>query len=65
MPFMTPAGLLDAYAQYNRIIAEVVLDTGALLIDDEMMIPGDSEHFNDTVHFNRRMPMKAGCIAQR
>ena len=51
MPFMNPAGLMDAYARYNRIIAEVAGETGALLIDGEMMIPGDSEHFNDTVHF--------------
>ena len=51
MPFMNPAGLMEGYARYNRIIAEVARDTGTLLIGDEVMIPGDSDHFNDTVHF--------------
>jgi lysophospholipase L1-like esterase len=51
MPFMTPSSLIDAYSQYNQIIAEVASETGAVLIGSEEMIPGDSEHFNDTVHF--------------
>jgi len=51
MPFMTPDGLLKAFARYNEIIAEVARETGALLIAGESLIPGDSEHFNDTVHF--------------
>ncbi len=51
MPFMTPQGLMDAFRRYNRIIAEVASETGAILIDDEAVIPADSEHFNDSVHF--------------
>lgn len=51
MPFMTPPGLIEAYSRYNRIIREVASETGVVLIGDEAMIPGDSEHFNDTVHF--------------
>jgi lysophospholipase L1-like esterase len=51
MPFMDPAGLLDAFGRYNRIIAEVAEDAGAVLIGGEDMIPGSSEYFNDTVHF--------------
>jgi len=52
MPFMTPRGLLDSYAQYNRIIREVAQETGALLIDGENDIPGDATHFSDSVHFS-------------
>lgn len=51
MPFMTPRGLLDAYARYNEIIREVARETDALLIDGEDEIPGDAEHFTDSVHF--------------
>lgn len=51
MPFMTLNGLLEAYAQYNKIIADVARETGSILIDVDTAIPGDSEHFNDTVHF--------------
>ena len=51
MPFMTPPGLIDAYSRYNQIITEVASETGAVLIGDETMIPGDNEHFNDSVHF--------------
>ena len=51
MPFMEPQGLMEAFRRYNQIIAEVASETGAVIIDGETMIPGDSEHFNDTVHF--------------
>lgn len=51
MPFMEPQGLIDAFRQYNQIIAEVASETGALLIDGDAIIPGNSEYFNDTVHF--------------
>ncbi len=50
-PFMTPDGLIAVYARYNQIIREVAKETGAILIEGEMNIPGDAEHFNDTVHF--------------
>lgn len=51
MPFMNPQGLMDAFQQYNRIIAEVAAATGAILVSGEQMIPGNDEYFNDTVHF--------------
>lgn len=51
MPFMDPQGLMDAFQQYNRIIAGVAAETGVILIAGEMMIPGNNEYFNDTVHF--------------
>lgn len=52
MPFMTPASIIQAYDQYNRIIREVARDTGALLIEGERDIPGDAQHFTDSVHFS-------------
>ena len=51
MPFMDLQGLIEAFRRYNQIIAEVADETGAVLIDGEMLIPGNSEYFNDTVHF--------------
>ncbi len=51
MPFMTPSGLIESYARYNQVIREVAADTGALLIEGEHDIPGDAQHFTDSVHF--------------
>jgi lysophospholipase L1-like esterase len=43
--------LIQTHGRYNQILREVWTRTGALLIDGEDMIPGDAQHFNDTVHF--------------
>ena len=51
MPFMHPDGLIASYRRYNQVIREVAAATGAVLIDGEDTIPGDSRHFTDTVHF--------------
>jgi lysophospholipase L1-like esterase len=51
MPFMTPAGLIESYDRYNQIIREVAVSTGSILIEQENEIPGDPQHFTDTVHF--------------
>jgi len=51
MPFLDPASLLDGYEEYNRVIRAVAGSTGALLIEGETEIPGDPEHFADSVHF--------------
>ena len=51
MSFATPRLLIEGYERYNQIIREVARETGALLIDGENGIPGDSVHFADTVHF--------------
>ena len=51
MPFMTPQKLLAGYQRYNAIIREVAASTGAILIENELDIPGDEQHFNDSVHF--------------
>jgi len=54
MPYMTIPGLLDAFEAYNNIIRDVAQATDTLLIDQEMDIPGDGEHFSDSVHFTDR-----------
>jgi lysophospholipase L1-like esterase len=51
MPFLDPASLLDGYAEYNRVIRTVADTTGVILIEGEADIPGDPEHFADSVHF--------------
>jgi lysophospholipase L1-like esterase len=51
MPFMSLDGLLRGYRRYNEIIRQVTTNEGALLIGAEDSIPGDGEHFVDTVHF--------------
>ena len=51
MPYMTPEGLLSGFAAYNGVIREVAAEHDALLIEAELAVPGDSEHFNDSVHF--------------
>jgi lysophospholipase L1-like esterase len=50
MPYMTPELLLDGFDEYNRVIREVAADKGALLLDVALAVPGDKEHFNDSVH---------------
>ena len=50
MPFFDAADLLAGYAEANRIVRAVAAETGALLIGGEETIPGDAEHFADTVH---------------
>ena len=50
MPFFDLADLLAGYAEANRIVRAVAAETGVLLIEGEESIPGDAEHFADTVH---------------
>lgn len=51
MPYMSIDGLLSAFDAYNQVIREVAAETAALLIGDELTIPGDGNHFVDSVHF--------------
>lgn len=66
MPFMTARGLIGSYGRYNQIIEEVAAATGALLIGGERDIPGNPEHFTDSVHFtdagSRRMADRVSKI---
>ncbi len=51
MPYLSPEATLAAYDEYNRAIEAVAQDQGSLLVDERYSIPGDSEHFADSVHF--------------
>lgn len=50
-PYMSIPAMLDAQDAYNRAIARVAAQTGAVLIGGEDEIPGDIEHFADSRHF--------------
>lgn len=50
MPFLDPKGLIEGYAEYNRVIRAVAGRRGVILIEGEESIPGDPEHFADSVH---------------
>lgn len=58
MPYMSVKGLLAGFDAYNEAIRRVAATTGAVLVDGEDRIPGDGEHYNDSVHFKA-----AGCAA--
>ncbi|MEM9380272.1 MAG: SGNH/GDSL hydrolase family protein [Planctomycetota bacterium] len=51
MPYMTVEGLLDGFDAYNDAIRRVAERTGAILVETVGEIPGDAEHYNDSVHF--------------
>lgn len=51
MPYMTPQALIDSFAAYNQVIRSVARRFGVILIDKENEIPGDRDHFVDSVHF--------------
>lgn len=51
MPFLDPVRLMDGYDAYNRALCDVARATGTILIEGAERIPGDPEHFADTVHF--------------
>lgn len=59
MPYMTVDGVLDAFAELNAVIREVAAAEGCVLVEGEDAIPGDAQHFADSVHFT-----DAGCRAQ-
>jgi len=52
MPYMSLGALLQGYEVYNQAIRQVAQETGALLIEGELDIPGDARHFTDSVHFS-------------
>ena len=51
MPYMSVNGLIQGYAEYNGVVRQVAWETGAVLIAGENAIPGDAQHFADSVHF--------------
>jgi lysophospholipase L1-like esterase len=62
MPYMSVSGLLEGYEEYNRVIRDVATETGAILIDDALTIPGDDTHFSDSFHF---LDAGSALMAQR
>lgn len=52
MPYMTVDGLLAGFDEYNRVIRHVSRTQNVTLIQGELEIPGDGEHFVDSVHFS-------------
>ncbi len=50
-PYLRPQGILDGYDAYNDAVRRVAHATGAVLIDEVHRIPGDEQHFSDSVHF--------------
>lgn len=59
MPYMTVDGVLAGFEALNAVIREVAAAEGCVLVDGEHGIPGDAEHFADSVHFTDE-----GCRAQ-
>lgn len=49
--WMSPDGFLHAIDEYNRIIRLVAQEEGVPLVDAAEAIPGDSIHFQDSVHY--------------
>ena len=54
MPYMSVEDLLIGFAIYNDVLREVADDFELVLIDHESTIPGDSDHFVDSVHFTNQ-----------
>jgi len=50
MPFLDVPSLMADYAEYNRVIRRVAAAQAVILIEGEDAIPGDEEHFADSVH---------------
>jgi len=51
MPYISTHDYSASFKRYNQIIKEVAEKKGALLVENENSIPGDLQHFNDSVHF--------------
>ncbi len=66
MPYMSVEGLLDGFDEYNRVIREIAMRRGTVLVGGEDEIPGDSVHFADSVHFteagSRRMASRVASV---
>ena len=52
MPFLSVTGLLDGLDAYNQAIKDIAASTGVELIEGATGIPGDPNHFVDSVHFS-------------
>ena len=65
MPYLSLEGLWDGYDTYNQRIKNVASEANALLVENEMSIPVDDEHFYDFIHFtNKGCRMMANRIVE-
>ncbi len=60
MPYMDREALMAGFEEYNRVVREVAARTGAVLLELDGAIPGDAEHYVDSVHFNDRGAARMG-----
>ncbi len=51
MPYMTPEGIIAAFAEFNRVIREEAWNSHVLLVESEDLLAADSTCFTDSVHF--------------
>jgi lysophospholipase L1-like esterase len=51
MPYMSVAGLLAGFEEYNRVIRAVASERGALLVEVAGAVPGTGQYFADSIHF--------------
>lgn len=51
MPYISVPDYAASFKRYNQLIKEAAEDKGALLVGNENSIPGDLQHFTDSVHF--------------
>ena len=54
MPYLGIPQILSGYEQFNEALTKAADQHKALLINDELSIPGDSQHFYDTFHFTKK-----------
>ncbi len=59
MPYMSVEGVLAGIEAYNDVIRDVARASDSLLVEGAVTIPGDAQHFADSVHF-----LDAGCALQ-
>jgi lysophospholipase L1-like esterase len=52
MPYLTVGDIITGFQHYNQVIRDIAQTRGTLLVGDEDSIPGDAQHYVDSVHFN-------------
>jgi len=52
MPYMTLDDIIVAFNHYNQVIRDVAATHGTILVGGENTIPGDAQHYVDSVHFS-------------
>jgi len=60
MPYITIDGLLDIRDEYNRVIRRVGSELRVPVIDAHLAVPGDKQHFKDSLHYTPAGSAMAG-----